>query len=623
MSNYRVDSSAGVRRTAADENRYRLLELLPAAAFACDAAGRITFFNRRAAELWGRAPELGESAESCCGPIVGRVLSTGIEYRDDSLLVERSGGERRIVRAQVAPLADDAGVAIGALGVLFDATEFEQARAALAESEARFRQLAEAAFEGLMIHERGVVLDANQAFAELFGFAGADELIGKSCLDVAPLTPESKQVIREQLRHPRAEPFEVSAVFPDGSLRVFETQGREIQFAGRKARVAAMRDITQRKRAEEVLRKQQGYLDDLTRASPAAICMFRRRPDGTSCMPYAGRSYEHVFGIDPAELVEDMSPAFALVHPDDRALLEASIQESMRTMSLWRCEFRIQNLVKGERWVEGSSVPSRDPDGCISWYGYITDVTDRKRLEERLRHSQKMEAVGRLARGIAHDFNNLLTVINGHSRLLLEQAAADAPQRDGLTAIDEAGRRASALVRQLLAFSRGQAPQAELLDLNQVTRQAESLLRRVLGVRIELCLRLAATLDPIRADPSQIEQVLLNLVVNARDAMRGDGTLTIETSAANLAATPSAVQADAARDRFVRLSVADTGEGMSSDVVARLFEPFFTTKEFGKGTGLGLSVVHGIVTQCGGYIDVKSELGAGSTFTILLPAATD
>jgi PAS domain S-box-containing protein len=515
---------------------------------------------------------------------------------------------------------DESGAPRRMIGACIDISHQKQAEAGLRESEERFRQFAESAFEGLMIHERGIVRDANRVFAEMFGFASPDELIGKPCVDVAPLTEESKVIIREQLMRPRAEPFEVSARYPDGSLRTYETQGREIVFHGRTARIVAMRDVTARKRAEEELRKQQSYLQDLARASPAAICLFRRRPDGGQCMPYASPGLEAILGLKPSELVDDMSPAIALVHPADRDMLEASVIESMQSLTLWRCEFRIRHLSKGELWVEGSSVPSRDADGGTSWYGYISDVTDRKRLEEQVRHAQKMEAVGRLARGIAHDFNNLLTVIQGHCRLLLNRTESADSRHAGLSAIDEAGRRAAALVRQLLAFSRGQAPQPVLLDLNEVIRSSVNLIRGVLGDEIELCVHGAAGLDAVRADRGQMEQVLMNLVVNARDAMPDGGKLVIETRPAELTATPPGSAADVKTRRFVRLSVTDTGEGMSTEVVARIFEPFFTTKEFGKGTGLGLSVVHGIVTQSGGYIEVKSAVGEGSSFTILLPA---
>lgn len=626
-----------------------------------------------------------------------------------------------------------------ALAFARDMTERVLVENALRESEQRFRQLAESAFEGLIIHDRGLVLDVNHAFAKLFGFASAEAMIGKSCFSDAPLTPASMNALRMQLQNPRAEIIEFDAIMPDGTVRVFETQGRELAYQGRNARVVAIRDITEsknrekslqlfrtlidrlddaievidaptgrfldvndrgcldlgysreellsltvsdidplvpmsvyqqnlkklrdsgnfklesvhrrrdgscfpveinvrlvrldreymlavvrdiseRKLMEEELRRQQAQLTELALATPATIYMFRRRADGTSCLPYATPGIESIFGIPAADLTEDMSPAFAVIHPADIDAVNASIVESMRNMSRWHCEFRVLHAVKGEIWVEGSSVPSQEPDGSILWHGFVNDVSDRKRLEEQLRQSQKLEAVGRLAGGIAHDFNNLLTVVNGYSRHLLDKATSDHSVHVGLTAIHEAGQRAASLVRQLLAFSRGQASQPVVLNLHDVILQNENLLRQLLAKQIHLAILCEPDLAPIRVDRSQMEQVLMNLVVNARDAMPQGGCLTIRAGNLQLSERRIGVGCDLRPGRYVRISVADTGHGMTDDVKAKIFEPFFTTKEVGKGTGLGLPVVHGIVQQNGGQIEVTSEVGEGSCFSILLPA---
>ena len=245
---------------------------------------------------------------------------------------------------------------------------------------------------------------------------------------------------------------------------------------------------------------------------------------------------------------------------------------------------------------------------------------DRAKLTEQFQQAQKMEAVGRLAGGIAHDFNNLLTVINGHSELLLITSVLDESARTGLSEISSAGERAAGLVRQLLAFSRKQVLENQVLDLNNLLDESHKLLARVVGEDINLRLNLDAAPATVLADPHQLEQVVFNLVVNARDAMPKGGWLTIETGTAELGGTCGTCGAMIECGAYARLSVRDTGIGMDDQTRSHIFEPFFTTKQFGKGTGLGLSAVHGIVMQSGGHIDVESRPGHGTNFHIYLPA---
>ncbi|HLF92096.1 MAG TPA: ATP-binding protein [Planctomycetota bacterium] len=254
---------------------------------------------------------------------------------------------------------------------------------------------------------------------------------------------------------------------------------------------------------------------------------------------------------------------------------------------------------------------------------FVRDVSDRKKLEEQFFQAQKLEAIARLAGGVAHDFNNLLTVINGYSNMLLEQASPKDSLRELYQEIYDAGRRAAGLTRQLLAFSRKEVIVPVALDLNTLLRQFEKMIRRLLGEDIQIGLDMDPELGKIKADPGQIEQVVMNLAVNARDAMPQGGSLVVQTVNVTLDPASAQKQGGIAPGPYVRLIVADTGCGMDESVHARLFEPFFTTKERGRGTGLGLSTVYGIVRGCGGHISVESEVGKGSAFTILFPVSQE
>jgi two-component system, cell cycle sensor histidine kinase and response regulator CckA len=285
-------------------------------------------------------------------------------------------------------------------------------------------------------------------------------------------------------------------------------------------------------------------------------------------------------------------------------------------------EERVTNPATGEtRWFQTIKVPLRLPeeDGT-RLLGVATEITERKRLEEQLLQSQKMEAVGQLAGGVAHDFNNILTAIVGYTDLLAADFSPNDRRLEDLEEIRKSARRAAALTRQLLAFSRKQVLEPRVIDLNDIVQNLDKMLRSLISENIDLKTHFAKDLQATRADPTQVEQVIMNLAINARDAMPEGGTLTIETSNATLDAEYAARHVSVLPGPYVMLAVTDTGCGMDEDTKARIFEPFFTTKPAGRGTGLGLSTVYGIVKQHGGNIWLYSEPGKGTTFKVYMPA---
>ena len=369
--------------------------------------------------------------------------------------------------------------------------------------------------------------------------------------------------------------------------------------------VRALRYAAERKRALDAVARREEHFRSLIENALDLISVLGA--DGV--IGYASPSHERVLGYPPGELAGKSLLDF--VHFEDQPRVAALIEQGGETDSI---EYRFRHQDGAWRVLDSCA---RNLSSVPAVQGIVVnsrDVTGRKKLEEQLHHSQRLEAVGRLAGGIAHDFNNLLMIVTGYSQILMNGMREGDPGRGDLEEVLKAANRASELTRQLLAFSRRQIVHAKVLDLNALVTDMDRMLRRVMGEDVELVIVLASDLKPVRADSGQLEQVLLNLAVNARDAMPGGGKLTIESANA---------QVTGKSGEFVRLSVSDTGAGIDGETQVRMFEPFFTTKEPGKGTGLGLSTSYGIVKQHGGDIGVMSEPGAGATFEIYLPAVSE
>ena len=317
----------------------------------------------------------------------------------------------------------------------------------------------------------------------------------------------------------------------------------------------------------------------------------------------------------------DLEAGLRLVHPADADRVRDVCVATMKNRTAFSVEFRVVWPDGTVRWLLSVGRVIDAPEGKPArLIGSTVDVTDRRALEVQLRQSQKMEAIGRLAGGVAHDFNNLLTVIQGYAQLLAEKAS-DAKQVAEIREVLQAADRARLLTRQLLAFSRQQVLDPAVLDLNVVVKDLMGLMRRLIGGDIELVVTPGSRVGSVLADKGQLGQVVMNLVVNARDAMPLGGRLTVETDEVDVAAATVVDGVGVSAGRYARLLVRDTGSGMSEETTSRIFEPFFTTKERGKGTGLGLSTVYGIVTQSGGHIRVQSDLDSGSVFEVWLPVS--
>ena len=336
---------------------------------------------------------------------------------------------------------------------------------------------------------------------------------------------------------------------------------------------------------------------------------------------YNSPSYQRILGYALDEL--GATSSFDQVHPDDRQIVVDAAAEARRTGVGRRVEYRMRHKDGSWVYLESTASPVMNAKGEVENLVIVNrDISERRRLEEQLRQSQKMDAIGRLSGGVAHDFNNLLGVIIGYAEILQERILESDSMRAPVDQIIKAGNRASSLTKQLLAFSRQQVLEPKILLLNAVVSDTEKMLRRLIGEDIELLTSLDPALGKIRADQGQIEQVIMNLAVNARDAMPEGGRLVIETS--NFEIDDKFTRRYAypvLPGSYVLLTVSDNGIGMDTATQQRIFEPFFTTKEKGKGTGLGLSTVYGVVKQSGGYIDVVSTRGKGTTFNIYLPRA--
>ena len=505
-----------------------------------------------------------------------------------------------------------------------------KAQEALSQSEERYRRIVETTNEGILTIDRyRLITFVNARFVAMIGYSAA-EMLGRPLVQFFPGTTEAVAAHQRRVEHSRQGEFEeneVEFVRRDGSVLFTVLNSSPIRdaagdYAGT---LAMMTDKTRRKQGEEALRQSLADLveqDARFRQLAGAIreVFFLVDPQVTKIY-YVSPAYEEIFGQSSTTLYANPRAWGDLVHPDDRARVFGVIAPH-GTMVPFDVEFRITRPDGSDRSIRARGFPIYDEAGALYRFaGVADDITERTTLEAQVRQAGKMDAIGRLASGVAHDFNNLLTVILGFTELVTADVDIATQHGKDLGEIIKAAQRAAGLTKQLLAFSRQQVLRAAPVDVNGLITDMTGMLARLIGENIQIELALESDVPLATADRGQLEQVVMNLVVNARDAMPDGGTLTIETSHVDLE-NSSFHEETVVHGSYVMLAITDTGVGMTRDVQRRLFEPFFTTKETGKGTGLGLSTTYGIVKQSKGYIWVYSELDRGTTFKVYLPRAS-
>ncbi len=556
-----------------------------------------------------------------------RVLAGELEtYQIEKRYVRADGGVVRVLLS-VSLVRDEDGRPSYFIAQIQDVTAAKEAQEARERNEARLADAQEVAQLGSW--EFDYATNTVTLSRELHRISGLD---GDAAVTPALLqervVPEDLEVVLATVSR-RLEPGESAEVefrvrLPDGSVRWLYSRSKPVVRGGVVVgRRGIAQDITERKATDERLRRAELRYRTLVEQLP--LGMYVRPLDMSKPNMYASPQVEPMLGYTAEEWQSDPDLFPAIVHPDDRDRVLSAARRLRETGEPFREEYRYLTRDGRVVWVQDETYLLHDADGEPFVQGYLLDITprkqaeaDRDRLRDELQHAQRLEAIGRLAGGVAHDFNNMLTAIKGYSELLLAELEPATGPYQHATQIKRAANQAATLPEQLLAFGRRQALEPRAVDLNELISGTVSLLRHLISEAIEVVVRPAAGPAVAHVDPGRVEQAVVNLALNARDAMPTGGTLTMSTEIVDVG--EQALEHGATPGRYVLLSVADTGHGMAEETQARAFEPFFTTKPQGKGSGLGLSSVYGTVSQSGGFVTLESEEGAGSVLRMYLPA---
>ncbi|MBA3258515.1 MAG: PAS domain S-box protein [Gemmatimonadales bacterium] len=549
-------------------------------------------------------------------PDVPFLIVTGSVNEETAVGCMKAGATDYLLKSNLARI----GPAIeGALARVRSRSEKARAEEALRRSEANLRAIFNHSLQAFVLVDRDGRIQALNRTAEHWGARVLGRRIGEG-ERIEAFIPDAAAAFHDALAG-EARTVERCIGDKDGVERWFETTHAPV--VDERGQVIGVclnaRDVSERRRAEQALRESEARYRDLFDNASDLVCT--TSPEGDFL--YVNRAWHDVIGFTDADLAGRR--LLDVVHHTCRENYRELQARALAGETVTHAELTLVTVEGAPVTVEGN-VSATFRDGVpVMLRGIYRDITERKRIEDQLRRAERLQAAGQLAGGVAHEVNNMMTGVIGFSEFLLRDLEPDDPRQAEVREIIKAGSRAADITRQLLAFTRQQFLRPEVLDVNAVVTGMEKLLRRSLGEEHQLELRLDREIGDIRADQGQLEQVLLNLVLNARDAMAKGGLVTITTAPTGRAEVPTSRDDDleVPAEQYVQLSVSDTGCGMSPEVQARIFEPFFTTKQVGQGTGLGLSTVYGIVKQSDGFVFADSEVGVGTTFRVYLPLVAE
>ncbi len=630
----------GLKRAARGQNEEvvahlrALLADSPEGLWRVDPRGITLEVSDSMAEMLGYRPEeiVGRHFEEFTPPESIEVATSAFarslkgEPSQFEATARRRDGSGLRVMVTTHPILDEKGRFIEGFGIVRDISVRHQVETERYNALSLLEAALESTADGLLVVDReGRIVRYNERFVRMWGIPSEilqsrdDQRALEFVLSQLDEPEQFLSKVRKLYATPEADSFDTLR-FRDG--RVVERYSLPQKLEGEVVgRVWSFRDVTDRERALAEQRLAMEREATIARNLDAALFTFSLDPNGRILRyEYVSRGAEALYGIPARDLDQDPNFWMRRVHPDDVQNIALPALQQLKKLQPTSIEVRYETSKGIWRWHRSRLTPRLEADGLVFVDGIETDVTERVVLEEQFRHAQKMEAVGQLAGGVAHDFNNILTAVLGYADLLLSRMSKSDPSRPAVDEIRKGGERAASLTRQLLAFSRRAATQPRVVDLNAAIRDLVPMVRRLVGENIRFDVHLSDAIRRVRVDPTQLEQVIVNLVVNARDAMPKGGVITIRTDNLVLDAGQSeAGPGDLDPGAYVRLRLSDTGMGIAPDVLQHIFEPFFTTKEPGRGTGLGLATVYGIVRQHSGRVRVVSEPDHGTEFEILLP----